>query len=568
MFDLEKYPYCSSGYKYALDVVAGDLVACRFVVGACQRFLSDLKTSKESKDCHFYFDPDRAERYLRLVQKFKHVKGKWKYPYIVYEPWQNFIFMNVKGFVNKETQEVRFRTIHVEVPRGNAKSTMASQAGLFDLSLDNPIGNEIYSAATGRDQAAIVLKAAMLMARKNKSFLKQTGTVVRAKEIVHESSGSEFKALSSDSNTLDGLQPKLAVIDELHAHRNRLVFDVIDSAMSKRSDSQLLVITTAGFDNGGIGYSQSAYAKKICLGQVEDETFFSIIYTIDEKTEDYVGDDLWCEDTWRKCNPGWGVSVDPINFKSKAKKAKETPDALNNFIVKHLNVWVSSLSPYFNITRWDECAVKSLTMDKFKGASCWVAIDLASKVDLTSFTYIFKEDNKYHIFTDSFIPEDTARTSQNDSYLKWVDRGDLIMTPGEAINYPKLQTYFLEMSKKYKFKGVMYDPWNATEFAQRMSMERINVIEFRMNTANLSEPMKKLDAIIREKRAVHSGNEVLRWCLGNVVAKTDANDNVFPRKENDKLKIDCAISTIMALAGYVGDEFKESVYEKRGLIVL
>lgn len=560
MFDKEVYPNCQSGYDYAVGVVEGNILACTFVVGACKRFFADLERSKDP-ECTFYFNPDEAERYLRLVQNFKHVKGKWKNPHIIYEPWQNFIFMNMRGFRLKETETPRFRTGHVEVPRGNAKSTMASQAGLFDLSLDDPVGNEIYSAATGRDQARIVLDAAMKMAKKNKSFLRATGTKVQANKIVHDKSGSEFKALSSDSNTLDGLQPKLAIIDELHAHKNRSVYDVIDSAMSKRTDSFLLVITTAGFDNANIGYSQSVYAKKICLGEVEDDTFFGIVYTIDE------GDDIFAEESWRKANPGYGVSVDPINFKAKAIKAKETPDSLNNFKVKHLNVWVSSLSPFFNIEKWDLCK-QDITMDKFKGASCWVAIDLSSKIDLTSFTYIFREENKYHIFTDNFIPEETVAESTNDFYPKWVNSGELIATPGAAINYPKLQEYFVEMSRKYKFKGVMYDPWSATEFAQRMSMKRIEMIEFRMTTGNFSEPMKKLDAIIREKKAVHGGNEVLKWCLGNVVAKRDANDNVFPRKENEKLKIDSGVSTIMALAGYVGDELKESVYEKRGLIVL
>ena len=144
----------------------------------------------------------------------------------------------------------------------------------------------------------------------------------------------------------------------------------------------------------------------------------------------------------------------------------------------------------------------------------------------------------------------------------------LTTTPGEAINYPKLLEYFLKMNSRFKFLGVHYDPWSASEFSQRAAMKGVNMIEFRMTTANFSEPMKSLDAKIREGVMRHPGSGLDKWCMGNVVAKRDANDNVFPRKENEKLKIDLAISKIMSLAGWIQDEQKESCYEKRGIIVL
>lgn len=560
MFDIAKYPYCYSGYTYARDVVDGKIPVGKPVLDACKRFFRDME-DQHKEDCSFYFNPDKAERYLRLVQKFKHVKGVWDNPYIVYEPWQNFAFMNIEGFFRKDSHYRRFRTAHVEIARGNAKSTKASQAGLYHLSLNDPVGNEIYSAATSRDQAVIVLDAAMKMAKANPGFLRNTGVEVLANKITHDKSGSFFRALSADYNSLDGLLPALAIIDELHAHKNRKVFDVIDSAMSKRKDSLLLVITTAGFDNTNIGYSQSVYAKKVASGDVEDNTFFSLVFCPDDE------DDISLEDTWRKANPNYGVSVDPVNFASKFKKSLETPDSLNNFKVKHLNIWTNSASPFFNIDRWDECS-ENISIEDFKGHPCWVGIDLSSKIDLTTFSYVFKKDKKYYIFLDAFVPEDTVAESTNESYPSWVESGDLNATPGEAINYMKLQERLVDASRKFKIQGVMYDPWNATEFAQRMEQKRINMIEFRMNTANLSEPMKKLDAIIRERRAINDGNKVLRFCLGNVVAKRDNNDNVFPRKENEKMKIDGAVSTIMALAGFVNDESNESVYERRGIVVL
>lgn len=573
MFDQEKYPFCNSGHQYAVGVLAGLIVSNIFIKGACKRYLNDLNENPK-----FYFNPDKAERFLRLAQRFKHVKGEWKTPNLVFEPWQNFMFMNIHGFISKTTNSKRFRTAHIEVARGNGKSAIASTEGLYDLSLDDPKGNEIYSAATGKDQAKIVLDSARAMAKANKSFLQKTGTRVLAHQIIHEKSNSFFKALSSDSNTLDGLQPKTAIIDELHAHKNRHVFDVIDSAMSKRRDSLLFVITTAGSDTSGIGYSQSVYAKKVCLGEVEDDSFFAVVYTLDEH------DDPFNPDVWIKANPNWGISVDPENFAAKAKKARESTEDLSNFKIKHLNLWINSSSPFFTVDKWKACEDKELRMESFVGKKCWTSIDLASKIDLTSKAFIFKIDgkkdsagervkgkdgeDKYAIFTRNFIPAQTVTESNNNAYPRWIEKGYLEKTEGEAINYPFLQDEFVKTSQRFKFIGVHYDPWSASEFAQRMAAKRMNMIEFRMNTSNLSEPMKMLDALMRQGNIIHDGNELVTWCLGNVVAKRDANDNVFPRKENEKLKIDPIVAIIMALAGFIADQSKESVYEKRGIIVL
>jgi len=560
VFDSEKYPFTCIAVKYANDILDGVIPSSIYTIGACERFLNDLKNQAE--DCTFYFDPDKSERFLRLGQKFNHVKGNWKTKHIVFEPWQCFGFCNIYGFISKATGQRRFRSVHWEVARGNGKSAKASIVGLFHLSLENPIGNEIYSAAQGRDQARIIMDSARAMAKANKDFLKNTGTEVLAHQIVHDASNSFFRALSSDSNTLDGLQPACALIDELHAHKNRSVYDVIDSAMSKRNDSLLFSITTAGFNTTGIGHSQSAYAKKVCMGEAIDESFFGLIYTIDKD------DDPFDPEVWIKANPNWGVSVDPINFEAKANKAKQNPEDVNNFIVKHLNVWTNAMSPFFSVDKYIKCK-QDVKIEDYKGEKCWLAIDLASKIDLTSIAYIFKKDKKYIKFVKNFIPEARLRDSKNkDAYAKYVAQGELIATKGEAINYPELQELVLADALLYSIQGINYDPWNASEFAQRLSMQNLDMVEFRMSTGNLSEPMKRLDAIIRTSDLIHGGSDLMAWSFGNVVAKYDANDNVFPRKEDENLKIDPVVASIMALAGWMQDEEKESVYESRGIVIL
>ena len=558
MFDSEKYPNVLRGHNYALDIISGVIPASIYTIGACNRYLNDLEREKKD-DCPFYFDPDRAERYLSKVQKFNHVSGDWTTSNITYMSWQCFTWMCIKGFIRRDTEMVRFRTAHVEVARGNAKSTQASQAVLYDLCLDSPKGNHVYCAATRKEQARLVLDSSRAMAKDNDGFLKSTGTVVQAHQILHDKSNSYVRAISAEAKGLDGKIGKLIVADELHAMR-RDTFEVLDSGQSKRRDSLLLCITTAGYDTNGVGHSQSTYAKKVCLGETLDDTFFALVYTIDKT------DDPFDPSSWVKANPGFGEIVDPVNFEAKANKAKENPQDLNGFLIKHLNVWTNAASPYFNLNKWDECADETLDIKDFTGKKCFAAIDLASKVDLTSFVFIFKtEDNRYALFDHSFIPEETLKNSRNDGYREWEEAGYLTKTQGSAINYPKLQEIFKDYARAFRISGAMFDPWNCTEFATRMSMDRVEMLEFKMSTANLSEPMKKLDALIREKRIIHNGSPLLRWCLGNVVAKLDHNDNVFPRKDHEDNKIDPIIASIMAIAGYVQDDLKQSVYETRGI---
>jgi phage terminase large subunit-like protein len=562
--DKEQYPFCHAGFQYAIDVVCGDIPNCKYVIGACHRFLNDWDKSKLAVN-YYFFDIEKAEGFLKKVQRFKHVIGDWSTEdnpdnRIIYLPWQHFVWMNIIGFRHRDNpRNPRFRVAHVEIPRGQAKSTMASQAALYFVGLDKPLlGNQISCFATKADQARIVLDAARAMANKSPDYLKNTGVVVQQHKIVHDESFSFVRFMAADSNGMDGLNDLLSIMDELHA-MDRSLFEVVSSGMSKRRDSLMLCITTAGFNTDGVGYDQSVYAKKVAEGSHLDDQMFAIVYTIDD------GDDIYSEESWRKANPSYGHSVDPITFKAKAEKAKITPADIPNFKVKHLNVWISEAKAYYSLDHWDKCADPTLKLEDFKGQKCFAAIDLASKIDITSLAYIFKKDEIYYLFDQSFIPEDRVKEVRSPLYDNCIASGHLIATPGEAIHYGRLRESFVAVSKTHKIMEAMYDPWNATSFAQDCKDDKIEMVEFRMNTSNLSEPTKNLDALIRQGKFRHNGSPLLRWCLGNVVCKEDNAGNVFPKKSNEKLKIDPIVATIMALARWMNEKEPESVYEKRGI---
>jgi phage terminase large subunit-like protein len=561
MFNKEKFPFCAKGHQYALDIISGDIPSNKWVKGACQRYLDDLEKIKTDKSCSFYFLPEKAEKYLRIVQKLDHAVGDWDTKKIIYEPWQCFAWMNIKGFYSYHSKKVRFRTIHLDVARGNAKSTMASQACLYDLCCDEPNGNRVYCCATSRLQAGEVLEGSQIMARKNKSFLKNFKIDVMSKEILHKDSNSFVKAISAQANNADGKIGKLIVTDELHAMGRRL-FETLISGQSKRRDSQILSITTAGYANDGIGASQRSYAKKVAIGEIEDDTFFSMVYCVEDDDDFFAGPEVWV-----KANPNFGISVDPINFKAQAEKAKINPEDKAGFLIKHLNMYLGSSNQYFNVARWKECRDESLTWDRFFGKKCYVGIDIASKVDITSVCFLFRESQKFYAFFKNYVPEARLSLPSCQIYHRFVEDKDLIPTQGEAINLLK---FYDELLKDLKlFKPVVHaDPWNAAELLTKLNMARIDALEYPLRVGTMSEPMKKMGAEILEKRLHHNSGSMLEWCLGNVVAKVDANDNVYPRKEHDSFKIDPVIACIMAFGGWVNEDLKESVYEERGIIVL
>jgi len=555
-----EYPNCAVGLQYAYSVLNNPEKYCKLVQYQVQRFFKDIDRASKP-DAPFYIVLENAERYMRLAQKFKHVKGKWKTPNITFEPWQKFKYLNLFMFNNSITKRRRFRTAYLSTARGSGKSAEASQLGLYFLALEGEVGPEVVCASTKKDAARIVFDSARFMAEKNKSFLKNTGTIVQQHLILHPKSNGIMKPLSSDPKSQDGLNPSLILGDEIHEW-TRGLYDVLDSAMSKRNDSLFVMITTAGFNTESIGHEIDSYAIKVLKGETEDDTWFSSIYRMDD------GDDWLALDSWEKANPNWGVSIDPINFEAKAKKALETPASKNNFIVKHLNCWTNSASPFFSIDHWDKCKVDGLKIEHMGKSPAVIGLDLASKIDLTCSIYVFYKDKKIQIFCDSYIPEARLTDKKNAMYVRWVEEGWLKVHKGEVIDMEKIQLDIIERKKTIGIKTAMFDPWNATAVAQGLEKAKVDMTEFRMTTGNFSEPMKTLDAKIRSLEVEHPGDPVLRWCLQNVVVKPDANDNVFPRKEHERFKIDLAVGAIMGLAGWVNDISKSSVYESRGLRIL
>jgi phage terminase large subunit-like protein len=485
-----------------------------------------------------------ANRVCEFVECLSHIKGPLAGQPIRLEPWQIFILTTVFGWV-KSNGRRRFRRSYIEVPRGNGKSALSSALGLYMLAADNEGGSEVYSLATTRDQARIVFGDAQSMARADRSFRNAFGVEVNAHNINVVRTGSKFEALSSEGSTLDGLNIHLGCIDELHAHKTRTVYDVVETGTGKRDNSLLWVITTAGSNRSGICYEIRTFVTKLLDGVFEDDSQFGIIFGLDED------DDWTAEESLVKANPNWNISVRPEVLLPLQAKAMQMPSAVNNFKTKHLNEWVNADTAWMDMRSWDACADATLDLENFSGQQCWIGLDLASKTDIAALMLLFQHPHiagGFAVFGRYYLPEDTVNSSANSQYSGWMRAGRLTVTPGNVIDFGWIEADLIDFASRFEIQSVAFDPFQATQLSTRMIAEGLPMLEVRPTVLNFSEPMKTLEALVLQKKLIHDNDPVLGWMASNVVAHLDAKDNIYPRKERPENKIDGIVALIMAIS--------------------
>lgn len=539
--------YVAIARDYARAVVKGTIPACRYVRLACERHLEGLRQQRK-RAYPYRLDTKAAADVCRFVELMPHVKGRWarERQRLRLEPWQVFIYVNVWGWKRKRDSLRRFREVYIEVPRKNGKSSITAASGLYMLTADDEAGAEVYSGATTEKQAWEVFGPARLMARGSPDYQEAFGVVIGAKNLHVPGTASKFEPIIGKPG--DGASPSFSITDEYHEHATSEQYDTMVTGMGSREQPIAWVITTAGYDTAGPCYHLRQRAVEVLEGQVERDEMFALIYTIDE------GVDWTTPEALRMANPNMGVSVSEEFLLSEQKKAISNPRDQATFKTKHLNLWVTAASPYFNLELWNRLGDASLSVDQFAGEPVTIGLDLASKIDVTASIRLFRREledgTHYYVFPRLYIPKAQAEAPANRHYLGWVEEGHVIATPGDITDYDYIEGDIEEDAERFPVGAVAADPYNATQLLTHLQgkLGADRVIEVPQTVAHLSEPMKELQALIVAGRIHHNGNPALAWMVGNVTAQEDRNQNVFPRKERRENKIDGAVAIIIALS--------------------
>lgn len=561
-------------YQYADDVRSGKVVACNFVKLAVERWFDDLANGP---DRGLYFSEYHAARYFRFVYRYcRHYKGKKAGARIELEPWQCFADANLFGWV-RENGMRRFRTGYEEVARKNGKSTRIAAAALFYLLGDGEGGPEVYSAATKKEQAREIFDCSRSMVRKSSEL----SALCDAQEhkILH--GDGKYLPLSRDSKSMDGFNVHAALIDELHAHPNSGIWDVLRSAVGARTQPVIRAITTAGFDKRSFCYQRRAYAIQVLERSITDDSHFALIYTLDDPED-------WDKpDEWVKANPNIGVSVDAEDLMLQFEEAKHLPTAKTEFLTKRLNIWVYGQTAWMPMLQWHKCktdfdslapwADQNDSTSELDGRECFGGLDLSSVEDMCSFSLCFPFGKRRRVIQRAYLPEAAMvrRLTAGDKTLEaFKDAGHLVVLPGAVIDYEWIKKDILNACERFDVKGIAFDRWNSSQLVNDLMEEGVPMVKFGQGFGSMSAPTKELLRLVLAELIEHN-DPLLTWAMSNVVIDTNPAGDIKPDKSKVAEKIDPAVSTIMGIGLTMGldpEEDKDAIVsrhlEKHGIRTL
>jgi phage terminase large subunit-like protein len=533
---------------YAGAVVAGEILAGNLVKQACARHLLDLE---EGESRGLRWNAREAERAIAFFGYLRQSKGKWANQPLSLQAWQQFCIGSTFGWQKWSEAHQRwirrFKYSLVEIARKNGKTTIGAGVGLYLLDFDGEAGAEVYAAATKRDQARICWGEAASMVRKTPELARRVKEVPSRSNLHVIETASKFEALGADSDTTDGLNPHGAIIDELHAHKDRKLVDVLETGVGAREQPLFFYITTAGVAGESIYQEIHDYASRVAEGAVQDDAWFVYIATLDK-------DDDWTEPrNYIKGNPGLGVTVQLDELIAERDRAVEVPGRQNAFKRLRLNVQTEQVDRWLDIATWD-AAKAPRSLDEFRGRDCYAGLDLATTTDVAALQLLFPEpDGSFYSMPMFFVPrENIQRRSERDRvpYPQWEREGWLVATAGAVTDYDVIRERILELADDYglNIKELAYDRWNASQLIVQLAGDGLTTTPVGQGYATMSAPTKELEKLLLEGKLKHDGNALMRWMVANVAVEQDPAGNLKPSKKASTERIDGVVALIMALS--------------------
>ena len=541
--------YSEIAYRFALSASRDSKgkSVCKWVRLAAKRHIKDLKRQRQ-KRVGFEFDEWYANDICDFVEKFPHIEGEWDSPTIHLEPAQVFILACVFGWRRKSDGGRRFSSVYIEMARKGAKSTLTAPVAHYCLTCEGAVGPQIIIGATTGDQANKVFLPAKRMAEKMSDYRDHFGVEVWARSITCAESGGFIQPINAKSSTQDGWNPHVGILDELHAHKDRGLYDVIKSAFGARKNPLMWCITTAGYNVDGVCHEQHRMVKQILEGVVEADHYFGIIFTLDE-------DDSPLDETkWVKANPLIGITPTWDSMRSYAKEAAASPGTMGEFRTKRLNIWTTAKGGWLNLEQWKHCG-GPVDIDELQGIPAYGGLDLASVSDLSAYVLVWDVDGRLKVKGYYYLPESAVEITGDDDprrdvkylYQKWRDDGWLTVTPGEVADYDYIEADVGRSLEQFSVQEIGFDRWNSTQLVNNLMAKEAPMVQMAQGPITFNAPMRELERRMKSGTLDHGGDPVLQWMASNIVKREDQNENMAPDRRHSGEKIDGIVAMLMGM---------------------
>jgi phage terminase large subunit-like protein len=513
----------------------------------------------------FCFDKAKAEHVIEFFHDWlRHSKGRFAGKPFELLDWQQAMLAELFGWVRVDNGLRRYRMAYISTAKKSGKSTILAGIGLYLLLADGEAGAEIYGAASDREQASVVFREAAAMVRASPLLSSALEVIDSRRTIAYRKSASFYRVLSADAFRAEGLNIHGLLFDELHAQRDRRLFDSLRYGGAAREQPLLVSITTAGYDRNSICYEQYAYAKRVLADWKVDPTFFPMIYEVEDQAR-------WKEEeVWPDANPSWGVTINPTDFAAEAREAANSTSKQNGFLRYRLNCWTQQDTRWIKPELWSACSLPPT--EPLDGKPCWVGLDLAWSQDTSAMVAVFPDaDGGVDVLAKFYIPGDMIEDRERRdrfAYSQFVREGHIVATGGNVTDYDFIKRDVEEFCQKYQVRLVAVDPYNATHLSNQLDGLGIPVKRYPQGFAGMNAPSRQLESMLANGKIRHQ-SPVLDWQSNNVAVRQNAEGLIRPLKpkQNSGERVDGIIALVMAIGAWIGEEQKPPAPEPQIILL-
>lgn len=540
--------------RYAKQVATRKITAGPHVRAACKRHLEDIQHGA-TRGLHW--DTKAVAHAIAFFEEILCLNGG-EYEGLPFRllGWQKFVIGSLYGW-KAEDGTRRFRVAYVETGKGSGKSPLAAGIGMYGMVADGEARAEIYAAATKKDQAMVLFRDAVAMSQLSPELrrrLKTSGTGENVWNLAYLEKGAFFRPISADDGQ-SGPRPHVALIDEVHEHRNNAVVEMMRAGTKSRRQALIFMITNAGSSKTSTCWNYHDYAAKVAAGVLQDDAFFGYVCALDEG-EDPIRD----EKCWPKANPSLQEAALPgmRYLREQVREARGMP--AKEAIVRRLCFceWTEAENPWISADTWLTRGAE-YEWQQYAGRRAWAGLDLSSTTDLTGLVLWIEpvEDGEpWRLVPFCWLPDDgLQRKEETDRvpYLAWRAAGYLDTTPGRAVSKLQVALKLAALAEMFDIQAVAFDRWRIEDFkalAEDNGVTLPPMEPFGQGYQSMSPALEAMETHLLNGTVEHPTHPVLTWCAANAVVVSDAAENRKLSKEKANGRIDLMVAAVMG-AGLV-----------------